>query len=176
MLNRGNQVMNGKDRILIVDDDESIRSVWSILLEEEGYMVDTAQNGQEAIAKSYANLYNVAIVDWRLPDIEGTVLLGRLRETTPRMIKIMLTGFPSMKNAVDAVNARADAFFQKPADSADLINKISELLKLQREDKRYSEGKVAEYIRTRAAELKQTRKPSSSEQGRVLVTDVAADR
>jgi len=176
LLNRGNQVMNGKDRILIVDDDESIRSVLSILLEEEGYVVDTAKNGKEAIAKSYANLYNVAIVDWRLPDIEGTVLLGRLRETTPKMIKIMLTGFPSMKNAVDAVNARADAFFQKPADSADLINKISELLKLQREDKRYSEGKVAEYIRTRAAELKQTRKPSSSEQGRVLVTDVAADR
>jgi two-component system response regulator PilR (NtrC family) len=168
--------MNGKDRILIVDDDESIRLVLSILLEEEGYVVDTAQNGEEAIAKSYVNLYNVAIVDWRLPDIEGTVLLGRLRETTPRMIKIMLTGFPSMKNAVDAVNARADAFFQKPADSADLINKISELLKLQREDKRYSEGKVAEYIRTRAAELKQNRKPSSTEQGGMLVTDVAADR
>ena len=53
-----------------------------MLLEEEGYKVDTAQNGKEAIDKSYANFYNLAIVDWRLPDIEGTVLLGKLRETT----------------------------------------------------------------------------------------------
>ena len=162
--------MSCQDRILVFDDDESIRSILSILLEEEGYIVDTAQNGEEAIAKSYANLYSVAIVDWRLPDIEGTVLLGRLRETTPRMIKIMLTGFPSMRNAVDAVNARADAFFQKPADAAALINKISELLKLQKEDKKYSEGRVAEFIRARALELKRTLKPASEEHEKALVT------
>jgi DNA-binding NtrC family response regulator len=142
-------------RILIIDDDESIRSSLSLLLEGEGYVVDTAQNGSEAIAKSFTNFYNLAIVDWRLPDIEGTILLGKLRETTPKMIKIMLTGYPSMQNAIDAVNHRADAFLQKPVSADQLTAKISDLLQKQSEEKRYSELKVAEFIETRASEVMQ---------------------
>jgi DNA-binding NtrC family response regulator len=142
-------------RILIVDDDEGIRSSLSLVLEGEGYVVDTAQNGSEAIAKSFTNFYNLAIVDWRLPDIEGTILLGRLRETTPKMIKIMLTGYPSMQNAIDAVNQRADAFLQKPVSADQLTAKISDLLQKQSEEKRYSELKVAEFIETRASEVMQ---------------------
>ena len=153
--------MDSKERILVIDDDENIRLLLSILLEEEGYLVDTAQNGQEAVDKSYANLYNMAIVDWRLPDIEGTALLGKLRETTPRMVKIMLTGFPSMQNAIDSVNARADAFIQKPADAATLTRKVSELLKMQKEEIQYSEAKVANFIETRVAQDRQEKISSS---------------
>ena len=146
--------MENPTKILIIDDDESIRTVFRILLEDEGYSVDTAKNGLEAIEKSFANFYNVAIVDWRLPDIEGTVLLTRLKETTPKMVKIMLTGFPSMKNAVDSVNARADAFIQKPVDAATLTKKIKELLKLQEQERKYSEQRVADFIQSRVQEVK----------------------
>ena len=119
--------MSKPSRILIIDDDKTIRITLSILLKEVGYIVDTAENGKEAIAKSNANLYNLAIIDWRLPDTEGTHLLTDLRETTPKMVKIMFTGFPSMKNAMDSVNAHADAFILKPVDSEILLKKIKEL-------------------------------------------------
>jgi len=142
-----------KFRILLVDDDETILETLQLVLEEEGYIVDTAQSGKEAVAKSYANFYNLAIVDWRLPDIEGTKLLGNLKVTVPKMAKIMLTGYPSMQNAIDSVNSRADAFFQKPMNSEHLLKKVSELLKQQEEERKYSEEKMTEYIETRAKEL-----------------------
>lgn len=142
-----------KKRILLVDDDDIIRETMTMLLEEEGYIVDTAKDGKEAIDKSNTNYYNLAIVDWRLPDIEGTKLLGNFRETIPKMAKIMLTGYPSMQNAVDSVNAQADAFFLKPADTRLVLVKIAELLKQQDQARVFSEEKMVSYIETRVKEL-----------------------
>lgn len=142
-----------KYRILVIDDDDSIRETLGALLEEEGYIVDMAKDGKEAIAKSNANFYNLAIVDWRLPDTDGTKLLRNLRETTPKMAKIMLTGYPSMQNAIDSVNAQADAFFPKPAKIEPLLEKIKELLRKQEQARKYSEEKMMEFIETRVKEL-----------------------
>ena len=145
--------MSEPGRILIIDDDKTIRETLSLLLKKEGYIVDTAENGKEAIVKANANFYNLAIIDWRLPDTEGTILLTDLKETTPKMVKIMLTGFPSMQNAIDSVNAHADAFIIKPVDSEILLKKIKELLKQQKQTKKFSEDKVASFIETRVREL-----------------------
>jgi len=149
--------MPDKRRILIIDDDEVIRETMTMLLEEEGYIVDTAENGKEAIAKTFTNTYNLALVDWRLPDFEGTKLIGQLKETVPKMAKIMLTGYPSMHNAVDAVNAQADAFFCKPADTMAILEKIKSLLKQQDEARELSEEKMVNYIETRVKELMPTK-------------------
>lgn len=145
--------MEVKPHILLVDDDNTIRETLKILLEESGYLVDIAVTGEEAVSKSNINFYNLAIVDWRLPDIEGTKLLGQFKQTIPKMIKIMLTGYPSMKNAIDSVNAQADAFLQKPADAEQLLEKIEELLEQQEEEKKIDQQKVAVFIQTRANEL-----------------------
>ena len=142
--------MSDPYRILVIDDDDTIRSSLSILLEEEGYVVDAAEDAKEAIAKSNANFFNLAIVDWRLPDIEGTKLLGILKETTPKMAKIMLTGYASTKNAIEAVNKRADAFFQKPVNPEALLQGIAELLATQDEVRQHSEEKVAQFIEARS--------------------------
>ncbi|MCW4025608.1 MAG: response regulator [Candidatus Bathyarchaeota archaeon] len=150
--------MGDQKRILIVDDDETIRETLSLLLEEEGYIVDKAETGQSAIAKSNSNFYNLAIIDWRLPDIEGTKLLASLKETVPPMVKIMLTGFPSMQNAIDSVNEGADAFVLKPVEGEVLLNKVKELLKQQDESRKFSEQKVASFIETRGKELLQSKK------------------
>lgn len=145
--------MDKNVRILLIEDDKVIRCSLTISLEDEGYIVDTAENGKEAIEKTNANYYNLAIVDWRLPDIEGTKLLPKLKATTPRMAKIMLTGYPSMNNAIDAVNKRADAFLTKPIAIDELISKMKELLKLQEEENHYSQSRVAEYIETRTKQV-----------------------
>jgi DNA-binding response OmpR family regulator len=147
-----------KYRILVVDDDDTIREALAAILEEEDYAVDTARDGKEAIAKSNANFYNLAIVDWRLPDIDGTKLLGKLRETTPKMAKIILTGYPSMQNAIDSVNAQADAFFPKPAEAGPLLEKIKELLEQQQQARKFNEEKMVEYIQTRVKELTPVKK------------------
>ena len=143
--------------ILVVDDDLNILESLRLILEQSGYVVDTAQNGEDAVAKSFANFYNLAIVDWRLGDIEGTKLLGLFRETTPKMMKIMLTGYPSMQNAIDSVNAKADAFLQKPVQVKVLFDKIKELLLQQEQSKKFDQDKVANFIQTRANELMATK-------------------
>ncbi|MGQ9721341.1 MAG: response regulator [Candidatus Jordarchaeum sp.] len=140
-------------RILIVDDDESIRKVLTTILEEEGYMIDTAANGKEAIEKSNTNFYNLALIDIRLPDIEGIKLLTLMKDTVPKMVKIIITGYPTMQNAIEAVNKDADGYLLKPLNMENLLNTIRAHLKKQQEDKKYSEEKVAEFIESRAREL-----------------------
>jgi len=140
-------------RILVVDDDESIRKTLATILEDHGYIVDTAQNGKEATEKSNANFYNLALIDIRLPDMEGTKLLSAIKETTPKMVKIMITGYPALNNAIEALNKGADGYVLKPVNIDNLLNTIKEHLKKQQEAKKYSQEKVAEFIETRAKEL-----------------------
>ena len=146
--------MPGNARILVVDDDESIRTVFKINLEERGYFVETAETGEEAIAKTKAEFYNLALIDIRLPDMEGTELLTAIGKSVPEMVKLIVTGFPTLQNAVEAVNMGADGYVLKPVDMDGLMSLIEELLERQREEKRYSEEKVSEFIETRARELR----------------------
>jgi len=147
--------MDKTARILVVDDDESVRKVLSLILEEEGYVVDTAENGKEAIEKSESKCYNLALIDIRLPDMKGTKLLTAMKETTPKMAKIIITGYPTLKNAIETVNKGADAYILKPFNMDNILETIKEQLKKQQETKKYSEEKVTEFIKTRVKELTQ---------------------
>jgi len=142
-----------KASILIVDDNEGILETLSAILKEKGYDTDTAKNGREAIEKSKTNFYNLALLDIRLPDIEGTKLLTKMKETKPKMVKIMITGYASLENAVEALNLGADAYVMKPVDPENLLMVINEKLKTQREAEKMNEEKVTEWIETRARKL-----------------------
>ncbi len=138
-------------RILIIEDEDGIRKSLSAVLEGEGYQVDTAATGQEALERSKSRFYNLALVDVRLPDMDGIQLLTAMRDTSdPKMVKIILTGYPSMENAIEAVNRGADGYILKPFKIESLLGIIEEHLKKQKEAARYSERKVAEFIKTRA--------------------------
>jgi DNA-binding NtrC family response regulator len=126
-------------RILVIDDDESIRTTTAAILQSEGYVVDTAGNGKAAIEKSNTDVYRVALIDFRLPDMDGTELLTALRETTPKMVKIMVTGYPTVQNAIECVNKHADAYFIKPVDYENLLSTIKKLIQKQQERERYHE-------------------------------------
>jgi len=129
--------------------------VLATILEDEGYTVDIAENGEKAIKKSEEEFYNLALIDIRLPDMEGIELLTKVRDTTPKMRKIIITGYPSIQNAIEAVNRGADAYIVKPFDMDKVLATIKEQLKLQEEEKRYSQEKVTEYIQTRIRELEE---------------------
>jgi DNA-binding NtrC family response regulator len=128
-------------RILIVDDDESVRATFTAILEENGYIVDTAENGRDAIEKSNKNFYNAALIDIRLPDMDGTDLLTAMKETTPKMRKIIITGYPALQNAIDAVNKNADAYVLKPPKMRDALIMLKEQLQKQKEEKRHAPNK-----------------------------------
>lgn len=145
--------MTKQPRILIVDDDENITTVFQMNLEGKGYEVETAKNGAEALEKTRHMFFNLALIDIRLPDIEGTELLELLRETAPKMRMIIVTGFPSLQNAINAVNKGADGYLLKPVNIEQLLKKIEVQLRKQREDEKYTEEKVEEYIEAKAREL-----------------------
>jgi DNA-binding NtrC family response regulator len=85
--------------------------------------------------------------------MEGIELLTKIRETTPRMRKIIITGYPTLQNAVDAVNKGADAYLLKPFDVEKVLETIRLQLAKQKEDKEYGQDKVVEFIETRVKEL-----------------------
>ena len=142
-----------KKRILVVDDDEVVRKNFRTILESEGYMVDVAATGKVAVQQSNFAFYNLALVDIRLPDMEGTQLLTQLRGTVPKMRKIIITGYPSQANAIEALNKDADGYLIKPiVNTDDLIQEIKKHLKEQDDERSYSEEKVTEYVESRIRE------------------------
>lgn len=145
--------MGKRARILVVDDDEGIRKTLAAILKDEGYAVDTAESGKEAILKSNAGFYNLALIDVRLLDMEGTELLTRIKDTVPRMRKIIITGYPSVRNAIEAVNKNADAYLLKPFDMGKVLFVIKDQLKKQNEEISFTQDRVTDYIETRVREL-----------------------
>lgn len=145
--------MSQKASVLVVDDDAGIRKTLSRILEKNEYLVEEAENGQQAIDACEERFFNVVLIDIRLPDMDGIELLDKLKETEPKTVKIIITGFPSLENAAEAVNRGADGYVLKPFDAGALLAMIGKHLEKQRESVRYSDKKVAEYIETRVKEI-----------------------
>jgi DNA-binding NtrC family response regulator len=145
--------MNAQSRILIIDDDQNIRKVVSAILQDQGYIVDTAESGTEAIDKTSKSHFDIMLVDIRLPDMEGTELLHKVHDTSPRIRKIIVTGYPTLQNAVTSVNSGADAYLMKPFDVEKMLDVVKEQLEKQAQERKYSEAQVAAFIETRVKEL-----------------------
>jgi len=142
-----------KKSILIVEDDKAIIKSLKKVLQLEGYSVDTAETGRQAIEKSEAQFYNLVLLDIKLPDMEGTKLLTTMHETSPKMVKIMITGYPSLENAVEALNHGADAYVVKPVKPEKLLALIEEKLEKQGQAEKMTEEKVVDWIKTRASKI-----------------------
>lgn len=142
-----------KASVLIVEDDTEILETLSTLLQQKGYTTDIAKTGKEAMQKAKDKFFNVALLDIRLPDMEGTKLLTTMNKILPEMVKIMITGYPSIENAVEALNLGADAYIVKPLKPEKLLAVIEQKLAEQHQEKTMTQEKVTEWIVTRAHEL-----------------------
>lgn len=143
-----------KPHILIVDDDEAICKTLSVILQAEGYQTTMAITAKEAIEKTGNQFFNVALLDIRLPDMEGTRLLAQLQRITPETIKIMVTGYPSLKNAVEALNLGADSYIMKPVDPAELLKTIRNKLEVRRKTEQITKEKLANWIQSQVRKAK----------------------
>jgi DNA-binding response OmpR family regulator len=135
-------------RILVIDDDQQIRDVLKAILEEEGFTVDLAETGNEAIQKTEETTYNLTLIDIRLPDMDGTNLLKMIRDTVPKTRKIMMTGYPSLENTIASLNKGADAFLIKPVEIDLLLATLKEQLEEQAKERRCNEQTISEFIET----------------------------
>lgn len=103
-------------KILLVDDEPVIRETLCSILKEDGYDVLTADTGMEAIKLSEKNSFDVAIIDLKLPDIEGTAVLHNIKEINPAICSILITAYPTTESAIRAVQEEAYEYITKPFD------------------------------------------------------------
>jgi DNA-binding NtrC family response regulator len=116
----------------VVDDDKSVLRTFSRILERGGYEVDIAETGHEAIDKIGKRRFDVALVDFRLPDMEGTELLSKANDKLQSAIKIMITGLPSVDMGTKALDEGAHAYLVKPVKPEELLSLIEENLKAKK--------------------------------------------
>jgi len=109
-----------KKRILIVDDEKNILKVMVASLKREGYEVETAMSGEEAIGKAGANRYNLVITDYKLPGLNGLDLLQELRVRDKDLPVIILTAYGTIEKAVEAMKKGASNYLTKPINLDEL--------------------------------------------------------
>ncbi len=115
-------------KILIVDDDEMVLSGLAATLESEGYGVDTAHSGNEAIQAMEARLPDLVLTDLVMEDVDGMALLRRVIERWPTVPVVVLTGHGTADSAMEAVRNGAADFIQKPAKPEDIVSRIAGVL------------------------------------------------
>ncbi len=114
-----------KPSILIIDDDTSILHAFQRIFQRRGYQVTVAARGAEAIEQLSRSHFDVALIDFCLPDMEGTQLFPLIQKTSPSTIKIMLTGKTLKKELAEG----ADALVSKPVNPECLLSIIDSKLK-----------------------------------------------
>lgn len=128
----------GQVRLLVVDDEKTVRSLLKVTLEEAGYFVTTVANGKEALGELSQNEFEAMLLDIKMPGISGMELLGKLTTERPEICIIMITGVGDTQTAVDAMKKGAYDFITKPFDRKDVVQKLRKALdkrelQLQRE-------------------------------------------
>src|SRR5271155_3201147 len=111
-------------RILIIDDEAAIRESLETLLLLEGYVVESAPEGQAGLRSIDSRTYDLVLLDLALPGQNGLEILARIRERQPSLPVIMITAYGTVANVVDAMNAGAQNFVQKPWDNEKLLADI----------------------------------------------------
>ncbi|MCZ2078547.1 MAG: sigma-54 dependent transcriptional regulator [Bryobacterales bacterium] len=123
-------------RILVVDDDESLRRVTQVQLQQSGYEVAAAADGNEALAVLERFPADMVITDLKMPGMSGLELLKKIRSETPEIVVIMVTAFGTIENAVEAMRAGAYDYITKPVQIEELrmtVSRALEHLDLQEE-------------------------------------------
>ena len=118
--------------ILIIDDDESICKTMSLILEKKGHTIDIAKTGEEAIKKAQERYFNMAILDIKLPDIEGVELIKPLKKINPDIEIIVATGYASLETSMKALNEGATYYITKPINMDEMLLTINRSIEKQR--------------------------------------------
>jgi len=120
--------MADKSHILVVDDEDALRTVLSSELSSAGYDVVTATDGDEAITEVQNKKFDLLLLDIKMPRVDGFEVLKFVKKNYPAVRVIMLTGFADLKNAIESKKHGAEDFVSKPYDLVDLLTTIERVL------------------------------------------------
>ena len=115
------------DKILIVEDDVVFCKLLTRFLSKNGFEVMDAQNGKDAFELMELNQFNLAVLDYRLPDMTGIEILSKLKEKHPNSKVILITRYGDQEVASKAIAAGTDAFISKPINPDELLEVIRNL-------------------------------------------------
>ncbi len=118
-----------KHTILVVEDDPNILLELKKTLVDEGYQVDTADNGKDALKLWKQNIYDLVLADLRIPSVDGIVVIDKIKTNQPHTQVIILSGQGNEEDLIVAINKHVFKFLKKPADMADVLNVIGEALR-----------------------------------------------
>jgi DNA-binding NtrC family response regulator len=118
-------------KVLVVDDETKIREQFSEVLQGEGFNVETAENGEVAVEKIDQGFFDVALIDLNMPKVDGMTVLKHLVENVPDSVGIILTGYASIRNAVEAMKLGAYDYLAKPAKMEEVVMVIRRALELR---------------------------------------------
>ncbi|MFQ5848853.1 MAG: sigma-54-dependent transcriptional regulator [Candidatus Methylomirabilales bacterium] len=121
-----------RERILVVDDEENLLLFLSKLLTGEGYRVETAGTGEKALERAKEADFDLAILDIRLPDMDGVTVLRTFREEVPEANVVMITAYGSIESAVEAMKAGAYDYIVKPFRAAEILKAVEKALEQRR--------------------------------------------
>lgn len=107
-------------RILVVDDEENVRITTAAILEQEGYDVDTASDGQEAFRKVQSDDIDLVLTDLRMEGMDGSALLQEICSKYPNVVTVVLTGYASIESSIDALRCGVYDYLVKPCVVDDL--------------------------------------------------------
>ena len=130
------------ERILVVDDEFLLRDSIRIVLEKEGYEVFTAADGEEAMEQLEAGLPQVVISDIKMPKTDGIELLKTIKSEHPEVEVVMLTGYPTIEAAVNAIKLGAYDYVTKPFKISSLNLTLAQALEKQRLSREVGELKA----------------------------------
>jgi len=129
MRNQINQILAvGKSKILVVDDEDALRTGLSGELTRKGYNVSTASDGDEAISGLQKETFDLVVLDIKMPRVNGFEVLKFVKEKHPETKVVMLAGFADFGNVIDVKKLGAEDFVAKPFDLANLLTKIERVL------------------------------------------------
>ena len=124
--------MKKPNRILVVDDEEYLREILGDSLKEEGYSIDTAEDGVEGLKKISAKTYDLVLLDIRMPRKDGLEVLHALKKSDPTLPVIIITGLASIDEIKDAIKSGAFSVLKKPFDIEELLGLVEKALAKRR--------------------------------------------
>lgn len=117
-----------RPHLLVVDDDRSNRTIVSELLTEQGYTVDVANDGMQALELVTQNPYALAVIDYQMPGMNGVELYRRIRELQPELIGVFLTAFTTLSTVYPAIEAGVERVLSKPVNRDELLPLVQEMV------------------------------------------------
>ena len=118
----------GRNRVLEVDDEKNQREIYTLILEDDGYQVTTAQSGEQALRFARENQFDLVLTDYMMTGMDGLTLLGELLKHDPSIMVVMMTAHGSVESVKEALRGGAFDYLEKPIDRDQLLKIVENAL------------------------------------------------